>query len=102
MKQMARDEIRFFLLQGTFTGKLGTINEDGTPHIVPIWFILDDEGNIVFNTGNKSVKAKNIRRDNRVRFCVDDQIPPFSFVTLDGNAEIISDIPGEVFKWAKK
>ncbi|MFB5600734.1 MAG: PPOX class F420-dependent oxidoreductase [Nitrosopumilus sp.] len=102
MKQMARDEIRFFLLQGTFTGKLGTINDDGTPHIVPIWFILDDEGNIVFNTGNKSIKAKNIRRDNRVRFCVDDQIPPFSFVTLDGNAEIISDIPGEVFKWAKK
>lgn len=102
MKQMTRDEIRFFLLQGTFTGKLGTINEDGTPHIVPIWFILDDEDNIVFNTDNKSVKAKNIRRDNRVRFCVDDQSPPFSFVTLDGNAVIISDVPREVFKWAKK
>ena len=61
---MTKDEIRRFLLQGTFTGKLGTINKNGTPHVVPIWFILDDENNIIFNTGDKSIKAQNIRRDN--------------------------------------
>ena len=55
---MTKDEIRNFLLQGTFTGKLGTINKNGTPHIVPIWFTLDEEDNILFNTDNKSVKAK--------------------------------------------
>jgi len=70
---MTKDEIRRFLLQGTFTGKLGTINKNGTTHIVPIWYTLDEEGNIIFNTGDKSVKAKNIQRDNRVRLCVDDQ-----------------------------
>jgi general stress protein 26 len=48
---------------------------------------LDEEDNIIFNTGNNSVKAKNIRRDNRVRLCVDDQIPLYSFVIVDGNAE---------------
>ena len=31
---MTKDEIRRFLLQGTFTGKLGTINKNGTPHVV--------------------------------------------------------------------
>ena len=61
---MTKDEIRRFLLQGTFTGKLGTINKNGTPHVVPIWFTLDDENNIIFNTGDKSIKAQNIRRDN--------------------------------------
>ena len=55
---MTKDEIRNFLLQGTFTGKLGTINKNGTPHIVPIWFTLDEKDNILFNTDNKSVKAK--------------------------------------------
>jgi len=88
-------------LQGTFTGKLGTINKDGTPHVVPIWYTVDGEDNIIFNTGDKSVKAKNIRRDNRVRICVDDQTPLFSFVTIDGIAEIISNEPSEVYKWAK-
>jgi PPOX class probable F420-dependent enzyme len=102
MPEMTKDEIRSFLLQGTFTGKLGTINKNGTPHIVPIWYTLDEEDNIIFNTGNNSVKAKNIRRDNRVRLCVDDQIPLYSFVIVDGNAEIINAEPKELFKWAKR
>ncbi len=55
----------------------------------------------MFTTSDTSVKAKNIRRDNRVRLCVDDQVPLFSFVTIDGIAEIISNEPTEVFKLAK-
>ena len=101
MAEMTKDEIRNFLLKGTFTGKLGTINKNGTSHVVPIWYTLDDEDNILFNTDDNSVKAKNIRRDNRVRLCVDDQVPLFSFVTIDGIAEIVSKEPKEVFKWAK-
>jgi len=101
MSEMTKDEIRNFLLKGTFTGKLGTINKDGTPHVVPIWYTLDEDDNIIFNTGEESVKAKNIGRDSRVRLCVDDQTPLFSFVTIDGIAEIISNEPSEVYKWAK-
>lgn len=97
MPDMSKDEIRSFLLKGTFTGKLGTINKNGTPHVVPIWYTLDED-NIIFNTGNNSVKAKNIRRDNRVRLCVDDQAPLYSFVTIDGIAEIISGEPSIIFK----
>jgi len=93
MPEMTKVEIRNFLLQGTFTGKLGTINKNDTPHIVPIWFILDNKNNILFTTGDTSVKAKNIRRDNRVRLCEDDQVPFYSFVTIYGIAEIISDKP---------
>ena len=98
---MTKDEIRNFLLQGTFTGKLGTINKNGSPHIVPIWFTLDNKDHILFTTGDTSVKAKNIQRDNRVRLCIDDQVPLFSFVTIDGIAEIISNKPTEIYKWAK-
>jgi len=90
-----------FLLQGTFTGKLGTVNQDGSPHVVPIWYTVDRENNIIFNTGKKSVKIKNIRRDNRVSLCVDDQTPLFSFVTIVGIAQIISNDPSEIYKWAK-
>jgi PPOX class probable F420-dependent enzyme len=101
MSDMTKDEIRNFLLQGTFTGKLGTINKEGRPHVVPIWYTLDEPDNIVFNTGNESVKAKNIKRDNRVRLCVDDQTPLFSFVIVDGTAQIEKGQPSETYKWAK-
>ena len=101
MPDISKDEIRSFLLQGTFTGKLGTINKNRTPYVVPIWFTLDDEDNIIFNTCSKSIKSQNILRDNRVRLCVDDQVPLFSFVTIDGIGEIISNKPIEIFKWAK-
>jgi nitroimidazol reductase NimA-like FMN-containing flavoprotein (pyridoxamine 5'-phosphate oxidase superfamily) len=47
MPEMTKDEIRSFLLQVTFTGKLGTVNKNGTPHVVPIWFTLDDENNMI-------------------------------------------------------
>jgi len=52
MSEMTKDEIKKFLLQGTFTGKLGTINKDGTPHVVPIWYTVDEEDKIIFNTSS--------------------------------------------------
>jgi len=101
MPEMTNYEIQNFLLKGTFTGKIGTVNKNGRSHIVPIWYTLDKENNIIFNTGKNSVKAKNIQRDNKVRLCVDDQIPLYSFVIIDGIAEIINVEPNELFKWAK-
>ena len=92
MTRMSEREITRFLMQGTLTGKLATVKKDGSTHVVPIWFVLDDSnngkerGDIIFTTGITSVKAKNIERDNRVSICVDDQTPPFSFVTVYGTA----------------
>lgn len=51
-----RSEI--FFCRGTLTGKLGTINKDGTPHVVSIWYTVDEEDNIVFNTGGKISKGQ--------------------------------------------
>jgi PPOX class probable F420-dependent enzyme len=108
MTEMSKKEIRRFLLQGTLTGKLTTVKNDGTPHVVPIWFILDDitdnntSGDIIFTTSSMSVKAKNIQHDNRVSICIDDQTPPFSFVTVYGIAKIQQYKQNELLKWATK
>ena len=105
---MSKDEIGRFLMQDTFTGKLATVNKDGSSHVAPIWFVLDNEntrgkvGNIIFTTGDTSVKANNIQRDNRVSICVDDQIPPFSFVTIFGTAKLHPYKQKEVLEWATK
>jgi PPOX class probable F420-dependent enzyme len=107
MTEMSKKEIRRFLMQGTLTGKLATVKKDGSPHVVPIWFTLDhsnnnSNGDIIFTTNSMSVKAKNIRRDNRVSICIDDQTPPFSFVTVYGAAKTQQYKPNELVKWATK
>ena len=44
------------------------IVKDGSSHVVPIWFVLDDKnskgglGDIIFTTGSESIKAENIHR----------------------------------------
>ena len=47
----------------------------------PVWYDLDDDGTIVFNTGADTVKGRAIRRTGQVALCVQDDQPPFSFVT---------------------
>src|SRR5512146_1800082 len=88
MAQMTDAEMRAFLLEGTRTGKLATTRADGRPHVVPIWFVLDGT-TLIFTTGLDTVKAANMRRDPRVAFCVDDQAPLYSYVTIEGTATLI-------------
>ena len=108
MTRMSNKEIKKFLMQGTMTAKLATVKKDKSPHIAPVWFVLDEShtrgriGEIVFMTGIESIKAKNIQRDNRVSICVDDQIPPFSFVTIFGIARIFHHSQTTLFRWATK
>jgi PPOX class probable F420-dependent enzyme len=110
MTEMSNKEIKKFLMQGTFTGKLATVKKDESPHVVPIWFVLDEEkvrstrkiGDFIFTTYEDSVKARNIERDNRVSICVDDQTPQFSFVIINGTAKIFRYGQNELLKWATR
>ena len=110
MARMTKSEIKEFLMKDTFTGKLATVKKNGSPHVVPIWFVVEEVnsrnrnklGNIYLTTGRDSVKAENIQRDSRVSICVDDQAPPFSFVLICGNAKLIPYRRKEVLKWATK
>jgi PPOX class probable F420-dependent enzyme len=108
MTEMSKADIARFLMRDTFTGKLATVKKDGSSHVVPIWFVLDKGkgrnkvGNIIFTTGDTSVKANNIQRDNRVSICVDDQRPPFSFITIYGTAKIYPYRQKQVLKWATR
>ena len=100
MQKMTEAEIKSFLLEGTRTGKLATVRQDGRPHVAPIWFDLDGD-NLIFTTWHESVKAVNLRRDPRLTICVDDETPPFSFVVIEGTAAI-SDDPEALAYWATR
>ncbi|QKV96873.1 PPOX class F420-dependent oxidoreductase [Streptomyces sp. NA02950] len=99
-QKMTKDQWQTFVSEGTRTGKLSTVRADGSPHIAPVWFLLDGD-DLVFNTGQDTVKGRNLARDGRVSLCVDDDRPPFSFVTVQGRAELIDDVP-QVRDWATR
>lgn len=98
MAKMTEQEWRSFVSEGTRTGKLAIVRKDGSPHVVPIWFVLDGN-DVVFNTGEDTVKGRAIARDGRVSMCVDDERPPYSYVQLNGRATISSDLE-ELRKYA--
>ena len=97
-QKMTDEEWRAFVSYGTRTGKLSTVRADGSPHVTPIWFVLDGD-EVVFNTGKSSVKGRNLARDGRVALCVDDDRPPYAFVILQGQARISEDLD-ELRHWA--
>ena len=98
MQPMTTEQWHEFVMTGTRTGKLAVTRADGRPHVTPIWFVLDGD-DVILNTGTDSVKGKALRRDPRVCLSVDDQVPPYSFVVIDGVAEISED-RDELRRWA--
>jgi PPOX class probable F420-dependent enzyme len=99
---MAPDEVRAFLTATPAQpGILATVRPDGRPHAVPIWYDVDDDGSIVFNTGESTVKGRNLRHQARATLCVQDPAPPYSFVLIEGPVTISEDL-GEVRGWAAR
>ena len=91
MRRMTEQEWRAFVMEGTRTAKVATARQDGRPHVVPVWFVLDGE-EVVFTTGASSVKGQALLREPYACLCVDDQAPPFSFVMVEGPVELSPDL----------
>ncbi len=87
-------------MQGTRTGKLATTREDGRPHVVPVWFVLDGD-DLVFNTGAGTVKGRSLLATGQASLCVDDERPPFSFVSVSGPVTISTDLE-QLLPWATR
>ena len=79
-RQMRPPEVASFLVRGTRTAKVATTMSSGLPHVMPGWFMLDSE-ELVFTTGARSVKDRNLRRDSRIALVVDDDVAPYRSCT---------------------
>ncbi len=75
-------------LRGDHVGVVGTLNRDGNPHLVTIWYSFTDDGTLVMNTPIGTQKVKNLRRNPRIALCVGDASRS---VSLYGTVSIIED-----------
>jgi len=100
MRTMTPDEVEAFLHHGTRTAKLATVRADGRPHVTPVWFVIDPEtGDILFNTAESAVKGKNLLRDPRVTLLVDEEVPPYAYVQIEGIASLSTNLD-EMLPWS--
>lgn len=67
---------------------LATINQDGTPQLTTMWYLLEDDGTITMNTKVGRAKERNMRRDPRISICIEDG---YNFLTINGAVEMIDD-----------
>ena len=82
--------------------RLVTIDDKGTPHIVPVWYLFSGK-KFYIGTNTRTKKAKNLRKKKNVAFCVDVGInsPDIFGVMGKGTAKLILK-KSEVEKIAKK
>ena len=91
--RMSADEIRNYLREG-HTMTLATNGPRGHPHVVAMFFVVDDDLTIRFATYANSQKVKNIERDPRVSLLVETgtAYSELRGVMLEGHAEIEKDL----------
>jgi len=82
--------------------RLATIGPKGVPHIVPVWYLYSGKKFYV-GTNTRTKKAKNLKKNNRVGFCVDVGIraPNIHGIMGQGRANLILE-DSKVSKIAKK
>lgn len=81
--------------------RLATVDKKGSPHLVPVWYIHTG-AKFYIGTNTKTRKAKNIQKNSKVCFCVDDGVwSPIHGVMGNGKARLILQ-ENTVKKIAKK
>jgi len=87
-KQMATltDAQRTFLDEPRYA-VVATINPDGTPQQTVLWYERQGDA-IMMNMGQGRIKNRNLQRDARISFCIEDA---YRYLTLRGIATLDTD-----------
>jgi len=97
MPKLSDAELREFLGERSHLARIATLEPDGAPSVVPVWFVLEN-GKILIAGRKHSGFNANIQRDPRVAITVDEEVGNCRKVLIQGRAEIIVP-PGRDDSW---
>ena len=86
-----------FLTEPGHLARIGTVDADGMPRVLPLWFIVEDN-RLFFTPREPAAIWENLQRDPRVGISIDDAAHPWRKVTIQGYVEIVYP-PGEDEHW---
>lgn len=87
--KMNEQELREFLSGNPFC-RLGCLDDEGWPYVVPCWFEHSDDGFYIVPRA-KSVWARYIQKDPRVSLCIDDTTIYNQRVLVKGEASVLEE-----------
>ena len=87
------DERDAYLGEGR-TIRVATVDPDGVPHVVPLWFVWHD-GTLFLNSTRGNPTVENMLRDGRAAGVVDDgdTYDTLRGVVITGRVEVAEDDP---------
>ncbi len=97
MPKLSEDEIYGFLAEPNHLIRIATVDQDGMPRVVPLWFILDGDL-LCFTPREPATIWLNMLRDPRIGASVDEDEIPYRKVTLQGHIQVLYQ-PGRDRLW---
>ena len=97
MPKLTHDEMTAFLDERGHLARIGTVDDDGTPRVLPLWFVVEDSA-LLFTPRSPAVIWKNLLRDPRVGISVDEEAAPWRKVSVQGRVEV-RHAPGNDEAW---
>ena len=79
--------MRAFLQERRF-GVLATVGVTGAPRQTVMWFLLEDDDEILFNTARGRRKPEHLAREPRVSLLVEDG---YRYIGVSGTVRLIED-----------
>ena len=78
-------------LAGVHVAVLGISDEGRGPLTAPVWYWYEPGGDIWFETQPDSRKGKLLHVGKRISLCVQDETPPYAYVSVEGPLIAIAD-----------
>jgi len=88
---MTAEEVTAFLNETSIL-QVATIGKDGSPHLAPMWFVMEGD-TIVFRSFTRSQKIVNLQRDRRLTVLAEDgdAYAELRGVMIKGEARLVDD-----------
>jgi len=97
MPKLTATEMHEFLQERGHLARIATVRPDGSPSVMPVWFICEG-GKILITPRKYSVFYANVQRDPRVAISIDEDAGQYCKVLVEGTAEILFT-PGRDDQW---
>lgn len=88
---LSESQVNEFLKNSKLNLLLGTIDGTDEPNVHPVWYFYEN-GKLYIETSKTAKKAQNVRNNNAVYFCIDDEKIPYKGVRGKASATIIEEI----------
>jgi PPOX class probable F420-dependent enzyme len=97
MPKLTTTEIHEFLQERGHLARIATVKPDGSPSVVPVWFICED-GKILITPRKYSAFYANVQHEPRVAITVDEETGRYRKVLVEGTAQLLFT-PGQDDHW---